>query len=117
MGRRKSPNVHPEGSGPAESPQPLADDTDGGALAPAHPAAACPTGRQSLDRHGRALRRGLCPRHKTMSRRFVGVNAEGWVFSCAIGPHNFTVAPDPTAPKGAYEAAAATAWAKSNPHN
>ena len=115
MDRRRSPNGQSEESGAAESPRSLADDTAGGAPAAVDLAAAWPTGRQTLNSKGRALRRGLCPTHHKIARRFLGVNAGGWVFACPYGPHNFTVPPDPSTPQTPYEAAAAAVWAKANP--
>ena len=115
MGRRRSPNGQSEDSGLAEGPQSLADDTAGGAPATAHPSAAWDSARQTLDRNGRAMRVARCPTHKRIARRFLGVNVEGWVFSCAEGPHNFVAAPDPMAPRTAYEAALAATEAKAPP--
>lgn len=115
MGRRKSPNglTGQEPGDPRPGGRPL--DSAVGALAAADLAAKWPTAIQSLDRHGRALRRALCPTHKEVSGRYVGSVAEGWAFACPYGAHTFTVPADPTAPKTAYEAAAAAAWAKANP--
>mgnify|MGYP001564775159 CR=1 FL=1 len=115
MGRRKSPNGQLSVTPAGAETQPVPDRDAGGALAPAHPAATWPTARQSLNRHGHALRRAFCPTHERIARRFVGSTADGWAFSCVNGPHTFTVLPDPTAPKSAYEAAAAAAYARANP--
>ena len=115
MGRRRSPNGQSEDSGPAESPQSLADDTAGGAPGAAHLATEWPTALQTLDRHGRAMRVAFCSTHKRVSRRFVGVTAAGWVFACVDGPHNFLAPPDPAAPQTPYEAALAATEAKAPP--
>ena len=115
MSRRRRPTGQSEESEATKSPRSLVDSTAGGAPATADLAAARPTARQSLDYRGRARRYATCPEHHHFSRRYLGTTAAGWVFSCAIGPHQFTAPPDPTAPKTVYEAQRAAAWAKAHP--
>lgn len=58
-----------------------------------------PQASQSVTGSGGVSRTATCPEHESTSRRFRGVQAAGWVFTCR-GPkeHNFIARPDPTSP-------------------
>lgn len=70
-------------------------------------AAALPEARQWTQKDGRTYRDAVCPGHRRKSRRFRHPTSEGWVFECEGPPnHNFTAAPDPSAPRTVAEAQA-----------